>query len=109
MGRSEETTQGGREGEGGEDRSALERKRDKGGSGGYDAIDVVDGSGDGKWDILDDDLPPGFDVDLPTAAGRFAWAYVRGLGGLVMGVVDGLARGAPAGYRGYGGGWGERS
>ncbi len=39
----------------------------------------------------------GLDDDLVTSMGRFAWAYVRGLGGLVVGVVDGWARGEPVG------------
>lgn len=39
---------------------------------------------------------------------RFAWAYVKGLGGLVAGVMDGCKRGAggegrAGGYVGYGG------
>lgn len=75
-----------REREGGEDNITP-----KGGTVGYDGlIDVIDGDGDGDGDKSDhdDDLPPGFDVDLPTAAARFALAYVKGLGGLVMGVVD---------------------
>lgn len=42
---------------------------------------------------LIDDPPPGLDDDTATAMRQFAWAYVKGLGGLVMGVVDGLARG----------------
>ena len=52
---------------------------------------------------LDNDLPPGLDDDSPTAMCKFAWAYAKGLGGLVMGVLDGLARGdgGPAGYMTY--------
>ena len=52
---------------------------------------------------LDKDPPPGLDDDLSTAMCNFAWAYVKGLGGLVMGVLDGLARGdgGPARYMTY--------
>ena len=32
--------------------------------------------------------------DLPTAVRRFAWTYAKGLGGLVMGIVDGFAMAA---------------
>lgn len=42
---------------------------------------------------LIDDPPPGLDEDVPTAMLQFAWAYAKGLGGLVMGVMDGVARG----------------
>lgn len=58
--------------------------RGKGGTVVYD--DAPRGGKDGEGD--EDDLPPGLDTDLPTALRQFAWAYVRGLGGLVMGVAD---------------------
>lgn len=41
--------------------------------------------------------PPGLlddNDDLPTAVRRFAWTYAKGLGGLVMGIVDGFAMAA---------------
>lgn len=41
----------------------------------------------------DDDASLGLDDDLLTGMRRFAWAYAKGVGGLVMGVVDGLAGG----------------
>ncbi len=52
----------------------------------------------------DNDLPPGFNDDLAIAMCKFAWAYAKGLGGLVMGVMNGLARGdgGPLGYLTYG-------
>lgn len=37
-----------------------------------------------------DDL--GLDDGTRTALAKFAWAYVKGLGGLVMGVMDGFTR-----------------
>lgn len=46
---------------------------------------------------LINDPPPGLDDDPPTAMRKFAWAYAKGLRGLVMGVMDGLARGAGGG------------
>ena len=41
----------------------------------------------------DDDSSLGLDDDLLTGMRRFAWAYAKEVGGLVMGVVDGLAGG----------------
>ena len=55
-------------------------------------------------DDADDDLPPGLDDGALRALGLFAWAYVKGLGALVMGVVDGLARGVGDGGAGEAGG-----
>lgn len=64
---------------------------------------------DGEGDLIKDDLPLSLDEGLQTSLRRFAWAYARGLGGLVMGVVDGLAMGAagnggevPARYSAFG-------
>lgn len=52
----------------------------------HDEIDAED------TDDLDDDPSLGLDDDLQTAMRKFAWAYAKGLGGLVMGVMDGFAR-----------------
>ena len=52
----------------------------------YDGKNATDDMDQDFEDV--DDLPPGLDTDLPTALRQFAWAYVRGLGGLVMGVLD---------------------
>ena len=49
-------------------------------------IDVED------TDDIDDDPSLGLDDDLQTAMRKFAWAYAKGLGRLVMGVMDGFAR-----------------
>ena len=81
--------------------------------GGLGTVDGDDGARDGEVkeeDLVDgdDDLPPGLDDDLLPALRQFAGAYVKGLGGLVMGVVDGFTRGAPAGYMTYGGTCRER-
>ena len=55
-------------------------------------VDVF-GTEDADAEDEDDDLSLGLDDDLLTGMRRFAWAYAKGVGGLVMGVVDGLAGG----------------
>ena len=58
-----------------------------------DVFGPEDPGAEDEDDDDDDDLSLGLDDDLLTGMRRFAWAYAKGVGGLVMGVVDGLAGG----------------
>ena len=59
---------------------------------------VHDGEGGGN-----DEDELGLHDDVWKALARFAWAYVKGLGGLVMGVMDGFTRGRAGGAVGEAG------
>lgn len=67
--------------------------RDDDDDGGIDIKEEDDeGDEEGNWESENASL--GLNDDLVTGVRKFAWAYAKGLGGLVMGVVDGLARGS---------------